>query len=369
MTKLHEPTTGTKLAHVTQFFTDQVRAFTDDLTRLDSEIDSQAVPCRGDEFHHRVLKAFQTSQGDCRDFERNHGADLTMLRDVQNGFREETDPWFRQSWIANRARTKPSGFAGDFEMLRKLYDEKTPALGLGGYLDLCILDLPLAQAVRARLKAARAFLLAELSSRRSDVRILDIACGPCREYEHWPIGLASRTEIVAMDNDPEALAYVETQVASHLTPPTQLRPERYNALRTRSAETTKRKFGTFDIIYSVGLCDYLSDDHLIGMLSAWRQTLNPGGVLFIAFKDTLQYDKTPYQWHLDWFFYQRTTEDVLNLYRAAGFDTNQMEMVRDDTEIIVNYIDRLGDEEVQRVDAAETIGRPHGKATRRSRQR
>jgi extracellular factor (EF) 3-hydroxypalmitic acid methyl ester biosynthesis protein len=129
--------------------------------------------------------------------------------------------------------------------------------------------------------------------------------------------------------------------------------EQYNALRTRSAATNKRKFGTFDVIYSVGLCDYLSDRHLIGMLSAWRETLNEGGVLYVAFKDCERYEKTLYQWHLDWFFFQRTEQDVLNLFKAAGFDVDRMETSRDDTGIVINFIDRQVSKEMVRIDAAE----------------
>ncbi|HUG69931.1 MAG TPA: class I SAM-dependent methyltransferase [Pirellulaceae bacterium] len=360
MTRLSEAPVDSKLSRVNHFFTKQVGAFKQCLMELDAEIDPDAVPQRDDEYHRRTLHAFQESQDACRDFEEENGDDPDLILDAQQGFRQETDPWFARSWIAHRARTKPSGFAGDFEMLIKLYDEATPARGLGGYLDLCILELPLARAVRARLAAAREFLMREIASRKTDIRILDIACGPCREFRDWPVsGNGCRVDVVAMDNDPKALAYVEENVAKQLAKPTNLEPVRYNALRTRSASATIRNFGKFDIIYSVGLCDYLSDEHLVAMLSAWRETLQEGGVLYIAFKDTESYDKTPYQWHLDWFFFQRTRQDVLNLYEAAGFDIDRVETTRDATGIIINYVDRLPVGKFSRVDGAQEVIKPH----------
>jgi SAM-dependent methyltransferase len=200
----------------------------------------------------------------------------------------------------------------------------------------------------------------EIASRDSDVRILDIACGPCREYRDWPErGNGSKVEIVAMDNDPIALEYVSDNVANRLTEATSLRAVRYNALRTKSASATIRNFGKFDVIYSVGLCDYLSDAHLIGMLGAWRETLQDGGVLYVAFKDTERYDKTPYQWHLDWFFVQRTQTDVLNLFRAAGFNVDVMETTPDRTGIIINFIHRTPTQPLQRMDIAERVSHRH----------
>jgi extracellular factor (EF) 3-hydroxypalmitic acid methyl ester biosynthesis protein len=179
---------------------------------------------------------------------------------------------------------------------------------------------------------------------------LDIASGPCREFLNWPP--ESSIDVVALDNDPIAIDYVQQSVAPQLPSGTNLQVHRYNALRTRNASATIKKFGSFDLIYSVGLFDYLSDRHLVDILSGLRDTLNPDGVLYIAFKDTRQYDKTPYQWHLDWFFFQRTHEDVLDLYRQAGFDVDAIETSRDETGIIINFISRPVRSRIERVDTA-----------------
>jgi extracellular factor (EF) 3-hydroxypalmitic acid methyl ester biosynthesis protein len=345
-----------KLANVERFFSRDVAMFKRRLEELDAQIDPQSAPVKGDPIHRQLLEAFDESQEACARFEAENGHDPTLLNDVRIGFRQETAPWFNRSWIAHRARTKPSGFAGDFEMLIKLYEQATPARGLGGYLDLCILDLPLARAVRARLKSARDFLIREVQSRAGDIRVLNIACGPCREFVDWPAEISEgKIEIVAMDNDPKALSHVKSHVVPMLPPTVELRPTRYNALRTRSASMTVSKFGKFDIIYSVGLCDYLPDEQLIAIFSALQQTLVDNGALYIAFKDTEQYDKTPYQWHLDWFFFQRTEYECLRLYEAAGIRAETMDTSRDDTGIIINFVNRKAAREFVRTDMPESI--------------
>ena len=345
--------TGSRLPSVIKFFSEDVAEFKRQLSQLESEIDKDAIPQRNDEFHQRTQAAFQQSQDACREFEQAHQDDPDLIKEVQAKFREETAPWFSLSWIGNRARTKPSGFAGDYEMLVKLYEEETPARGLGAYLDLCISELPLANAVRGRKDLVREFLENEINSREGDLRILDIACGPCREFLDWPEFAGRSIEVIAMDNDPVALEYIEATVASQLPPSTKLTPVRYNAMRARNSEATKKNFGTFDIIYSVGLADYLTDEHLIGIFAGLGDSLNEKGALVIAFKDTDRYDETPYQWHLDWFFYQRTVEDVLNVYENAGFNTQKMKLTRDRTGIIVNYDSRRVDDCIRRIDLAE----------------
>lgn len=343
-----------RLASVTRFFAEDVAKLCRALDEVQQEVDPAAMPQLNDMYHQRVLQAFEESQVACKAFQVEHADDPVVIKDVQAGFLIETDPWFTQAWIGERARTKPAGFVGDYEMLIKLYNQKTPARGLGGYLDLCIQDLPLARAVRTRLKAAREFLLQEISQREGDVRILDVASGPCREYHNWPESRQNRVEVVAMDTDPTALQHVAENVCPQLGESIVLKPERYNALRTRSAKNTIRNFGKFDIIYSVGLCDYLTDEHLVGMLAAWHDTLNDDGVMYVAFKDCNEYDETPYQWHLDWFFYQRTQQDVLNLFEQAGFDLGAIERTQDETGIITNYIIRRRSGVTLRVDEAES---------------
>ena len=329
---------GAVVRKVERFFAEDVARFRRQLAAIEQQVGPDSEPEKGSPAHDRVQEAFLESQASCRHFELEMGEDPSVIKDVQRGFRIETERWFNQSWIAHRSRTKPSGFPGDYEMLLALYHESTPARGIGGYLDLCILDLPLARAVRARLKVAREFLLRASEEPCESFRVLDIASGPCHEFLSWPPRQEGQLEIVAMDTDPQAIDHVNRQVVPHLPERVKLTPVRYNAIRTRSADVTVEKFGRFDLIYSVGLCDYLADDCLIDLLRAWRMTLRSDGVLYVAFKDTQRYPKEPYQWHLDWFFFQRTQEDCERLYRQAGFEVSEIDMTRDATGIIMNFV-------------------------------
>lgn len=323
----------------TQFFMEQIWPFLHILQKLDSSLDSASEPVVGDPIHHELNRAFHESIRACREFENSCNGDRAWIESVQRAFRRATEPWFQHSWYARRARTKPSGFPGDFQMLLKLYQGRTPARGLGGYLDLCLGELPLARAVASRLAAVRQFLLNHLSAQRRRCRILNVACGPCYEYEQWPAHEMDQTcDVFALDNDPAALDYVRREVIPRLPSTIQLQPVHMNALRTRSAEANWRRFGRIDIIYSVGSCDYLPDRVLIELLRGWYDTLDDDGLLYVAFKDAERYDKTPYQWHLDWYFYQRTYGDVVNLYEQAGLAGDHLIMERDASGIIMNFV-------------------------------
>lgn len=337
-------------------FMQRLNEFTRDLSLIEKDIAASKTSGIDEHVYSRIYDVMQSSIEACREFESLYGGDKELLRATQLLFLKETNPYFSQSWIAGRSRSKPSGFPGDYEMLCKLYFDPMQSTGIGAYLDQIIMNVPLACAVRGRLEMARKFLTQEIETRRGShepVRILDIASGPCREYMNWPSQLPA-IDVVAMDSDPRAIEYVNTTVATQMPKPSRLSSIQYNAFRTRSPEATIQKFGKFDIIYSVGLCDYLTDDVLVKLLSAWHETLSDNGVLFVAFKDTIRYDQTVYQWHLDWFFYQRTVKDVLTLYEQAGFDLGNIETTRDETGIITGYFTRRDRMPNLRVDSAES---------------
>jgi extracellular factor (EF) 3-hydroxypalmitic acid methyl ester biosynthesis protein len=162
-----------------------------------------------------------------------------------------------------------------------------------------------------------------------------------------------------VDNDELSLDFVQTHVAPQMAANLDIRFLRYNALRMISGKVNVERFGRNDIVYSVGLCDYIPDDYLVPMLRGWRESLADGGLVYVAFKDMELYDKTEYQWLTDWYFYQRTFEDCRQLFVEAGYDMNEMEVTRSDMAVIVNFIARTKVGSIVRFDAAESISRSH----------
>jgi hypothetical protein len=252
----------------------------------------------------------------------------------------------------HRAKTKPRGYPGDYELLAAIYDGVPKSRGIGGYVDLYFLNSILGRAVPARLQAARRFLVEELARRRGDVSILNVACGPCREYVGGLGGHDHCTiRVTCIDNDREALDYVEARVTTVVPANLDIHGACYNALRMSSAKANVQKFGRSDIIYSVGLCDYIPDKFLAPMLRGWRESLREEGVVYVAFKDARRYDETECQWLADWYFFQRTEEECRNLFQQAGYDMETMEMTRDATGAIMNFISRAKVPARLRIDA------------------
>jgi len=325
---------------IDRFFAQDVAALVDELRRLEREVDRHAEPHAGEALG-RLTTAITRTLDSCARVEDALGEDQERLKEVQSQFRETVRPWFDQSWFMQRAHSKPRGYPGDYVLLSAIYDNVPKSRGIGGLLDLYFLDQTLAHGVRTRLAGARRFLTTEVLRRQSPLSILNVACGPAREYVDGFSAGGHAVHLTCVDMDEQALEFVREHVADQSDIEVDFECVCYNALRMASSKSTVARFGRPDVIYSVGLCDYIPDDFMIRILRGWRESLADGGVVYVAFKDRLLYNKAVYQWLVDWHFYQRTEEDCLRLYEEAGYDMDRVEVQRDGDGVIMNFIARL----------------------------
>ncbi len=107
----------------------------------------------------------------------------------------------------NRCRTWPQGHQGDYMTLELAYKNTPMSEGIGAYLDKYMLSMKLRVGVRERIVKMRELLKQELIS-RSNPKVLDVACGSCREvFELAPEIKASGAKFTCVDLDPAALDF------------------------------------------------------------------------------------------------------------------------------------------------------------------
>lgn len=284
-----------------------------------------------------VTKVMDNMNHVCEEFERGVGYDKDVIKESQINFRKKTDHIISKSYFMNRARTWPQGCQGDYKMLESVYRNTPQSQGIGYYLDRYCLNLALGEGVKDRIKKLEEMLRDEIIVREKP-SILNIACGSCRELMGITSEIsASDAKIICIDNDNDALVFAQNRL-SYAELPTPMEFYKYNVLRMFDSDIGMAEFGKHDIIYSVGLFDYLPDDFLIKMLHALYMLLNPGGKLMAAFKDADRYKSQPYHWLLDWNgFLQRSKEDFDRILLEAGIPDRALSQTRDKSGIIIFY--------------------------------
>lgn len=181
------------------------------------------------------------------------------------------DPMVRRSF------EKPRGYAGDAVLLDYLYGlrSREHASPLGRLVAELSAGRGPAAAVRHRrdLIAYRIDQLAERS--RHSPRVLSVACGHFREGAcSIAVQNGALEELVALDADAESLREVEATTARRLVTTSNL--------SVRSLLTGKSDLGTFDLVYSAGLYDYLEDRVAIALTARLFAMLRPGGRLLFC---------------------------------------------------------------------------------------
>ena len=184
---------------------------------------------------------------------------------------------FHEDPFTWRAFAKPRGYAGDAELLDLIYADAPPSgplSPLGTRLYNWSVEGRACRSVRAR-RDILAALIDRVARERPAPRILSVACGHLREAQRsTAVRAGAVAEIVALDQDPLSLALVERE-QSHRN----VKPVRASVRRLL---VNARSVGTFDLIYSAGLYDYLAAPTARALTYALFTALRPGGTLLVA---------------------------------------------------------------------------------------
>ncbi len=237
----------------------------------------------------------------------------------------EVFPYFMRSHFAERAYFKPKGYAGDFLMMEHIYTDIPKGEGkLGEIIDNFCLGRPGSRAIRGRrklLKEEVSRICSSLTAQGKNTRIMNLACGPNRELFDFlqECQHSEKVEALCVDVDSEALQYTN-QFVNIFPHRASIRLLSENVIKW-SLGRTSQQFGSFDIIYSAGLCDYLDTRLFRALITQCYNHLNPGGTLilgnFAPYPDSIFLDKL-----LKWELIYRKEDDLKELFAPTPFKEN-----------------------------------------------
>jgi len=232
-----------------------------------------------------------------------------------------------QAPILHRARHKPFGYPGDYEVMNFIYTRNFEGDSLfARAVSLAFTRTCAARAVRHRKDLVKRQLRALLESRAgaaAPVRVLSIASGPAQELFELlseAEGLPAPLEVVLFEQDKQALAHAWRRLSALAEARfpgrvslTFLHDSIKRLLRDRDLFAP---FGKFDLVYSCGLFDYLARSTAVSLSRRLARSLRPGGRLLAA-----NMVDHPTRWimehHLDWPLIYRSREELLDIGREA----------------------------------------------------
>jgi SAM-dependent methyltransferase len=228
---------------------------------------------------------------------RNSLADVTSA-DTMQGF----------------ALRKPHGYAGDFEMIDRIYGRHVCSDDRYAKWDLFFHAQAAPAAVRNR-KTYFHLLLDGLSEHTPTARVLKVGSGPGRSmYEWMSRNSEAGLSFDCVEIDAKAIEYAQRLNKPHAN---RVRFFRKNALRYRPTTT-------YELIWSAGLFDYFDDRIFMSLLSRLLGAVKPGGELVIGnFAEG-----NPSQGYMelvgDWRLQHRSAEALLELAIRSGVDKDSV---------------------------------------------
>ena len=223
------------------------------------------TPCLKDLFHGLAHLRGVVSRDDwaalCRDVFLPHPLSEVLLADP----------------LTRRALEKPRGYAGDAIMMDMIYSEGEfgpgwmKATGLGSAIHRFILSRPTSEGVRGRRRVIAGHIEA-LTRDRHNVEVLSVACGHLREARLVSASAARNIRrLTAFDQDEESLREVSRSLPGWAIEEV---PGSIRRLIVGGED-----LGSYDLIYSLGLYDYLAQPAAERLTASLFKLLKPGGRL------------------------------------------------------------------------------------------
>ncbi len=253
----------------------------------------------------------------------------SIRKDFRSKFRKVVGKWVYESKLFKRALEKPLGYAGDYAMIEMFYNYKPLSTGLGYYFDGFFLSNTLASADITRKDGMKELIKDYLeNSSDAKLKILNYGCGSCREMKELFSDYSPKQtiEYTCVDQDAAAIEFSKNALKKI---PTNITIDFIQAnivdllKRYRNADDLEAPLSGKNLVYSMGLVDYFTDNVLKLFVEFCLKGLIPGGKLIIAHKNRRKARSflSP-KWLCDWMFYTRDKTEVLKLIKdeISGYD-------------------------------------------------
>jgi SAM-dependent methyltransferase len=212
-----------------------------------------------------------------------------------------------QDPFTNWSHRKPRGYSGDAGLLDFVYghpsvkEEVDATTDLGRAIYETTRNAPSCAAVRERLQILARYVDAAAETAEG-AEILAVAAGHLRESS---LSHAAREGLlkrwVALDQDPRSIAEIGSCGIDCVQP---------TPGSVRDVIARAQRYGTFDLVYSAGLYDYLDHKVAVKMTQKCLQMLKPGGTyLFANFADDMP-DDGYMESFMRWELILRSREDM-----------------------------------------------------------
>ncbi|MEX2174079.1 MAG: hypothetical protein WD872_06935 [Pirellulaceae bacterium] len=234
-----------------------------------------------------------------------------------------------RGWLQNQARIKPRGYAGDYEMLARIYENRRCDDPLGRLLDRYFQEEAAPQAVRNRMQMMSEWIVAAAETTAHPLRVAIVGSAFGLEVRDALLALQpaqrSRIAVTLLDMDPAALAFAREQLTG-LLPEQQIVSTATNVFRLADRPRLAEPLAGSHLLFCPGLFDYLDDASATAMLRLFWNCLAPEGRATIFQFAPHNPSRGYMEWLGNWYLLYRDAEQCRALAQQAGIPPAAVEI-------------------------------------------
>jgi len=232
------------------------------------------------------------------------------LDSIHDAFGEALSPETIQGW----AYQKPLGYAGDFQIIEKIYNFHRSSVPHLGKWDDYFHSQKAPQAVRNRLSFFLDQLWKTKTDHPSNTQVLNVASGPGRDmYEALKVLGGSDLRIDCVEQDIHAIDFAKSLCQKFL--------HNINFIHKNIFRFVTNT--TYHLIWSAGLFDYFNDNLFKRTIRKLSKSLKPNGRMVIGNFSPDNPDRG-YMELCNWKLIHRSQEHLLQLAKECGFHDRQI---------------------------------------------
>jgi len=224
---------------------------------------------------------------------------------------------------------KPYGYPGDFKIIDEIYKNNPSSDGFDRLYDNYYQSSSISIAVRNRKEDFKRIILTIAEAvQNQPIKIMDLACGPCRELKELMAMVSfssKRVQIDCLDQDQRALDYAKSLLLGYTSIVTFVRE---NVLRIALMKNIELNIqDRYDLIYSTGLFDYLDQRAAVRLVANLKKILKAKGMLVISdVRDKYQNPSVHFmEWVGDWNLVYRSDDEFIRIFFDSGFKEKDLQ--------------------------------------------
>ena len=216
---------------------------------------------------------------------------------------------------------KPHGYAGDYEIIDRIYTKNISKNDHLKNWDLFFHSHLAPQAVRNRIEYSENCLKNYLINRKEEIQVLNLASGPCKDIKNLlDKYLESPILFDCVEQDKNAINFGSNLCNDYL--------KKINFIEQNALKFKTNKL--YNLIWSAGLFDYFNDKIFIFMLKRLSKIVQNNGELVIGNFST----NNPSRYYMElmkWNLYHRSPTKLVFLAKKAGFSEKNITIRKEAT--------------------------------------